>query len=51
MKRPKKALAVAPVDLAARRATSPAKRLETFPNPSPRRNAEIRFESPGFTFV
>src|SRR2546427_6860524 len=49
MKRPKKALAVAPVDLAARRATSPAKRLETFPNPSPRRDYEIRFDCPEFT--
>src|SRR5438067_13552991 len=51
MKRPKKALAVTPVDLAARRATSPAKRLETFPNPSPRRDYEIRFECPEFTCV
>ena len=51
MKRPKKALAVAPVDLAARRATSPAKRLETFPNPSPRRDYEIRFDCPEFTCV
>jgi len=51
MKRAKKALAVAPVDLAARRATSPAKRLETFPNPSPRRDYEIRFDCPEFTCV
>src|SRR3989442_9992037 len=51
MKRPKKALAVAPVDLAARRASSPAKRLETFPNPSPRRDYEIRTECPEFTCV
>ena len=51
MKRLKKALAVAPVDLAARRATSPAKRLETFPNPSPRRDYEIRFDCPEFTCV
>src|SRR6267154_1929622 len=49
MKRPKKALAVAPVGHAARRATSPAKRLETFPNPNPRRDYEIRFECPEFT--
>src|SRR5467141_1957981 len=51
MKRSKKGLAVAPVDLAARRASSPAKRLETFPNPSPRRDYEIRFECPEFTCV
>ena len=51
MKRSKKGLAIAPVDLAARRATSPAKRLETFPNPSPRRDYEIRFECPEFTCV
>ena len=49
MRRPKKALAVAPADLAARRATSAAKRLETFPNPSSRRDYEIRFECPEFT--
>jgi len=51
MKRPKKGLAAAPVDLSARRATSPAKRLETFPNPSPLRDYEIRFECPEFTCV
>src|SRR3989440_11706495 len=51
MKRSKKGLAVAPVDLAARRAISPAKGLETFPNPSPRRDYEIRFECPEFTCV
>ena len=51
MKRPKKALAAAPVDLTARRPTSPARRLETFPNPSPRRDYEIRFECPEFTCV
>ncbi|HKB76200.1 MAG TPA: preQ(1) synthase [Myxococcales bacterium] len=51
MKRPKKALAAAPVDLAARRRASPARRLETFPNPSPQRDYEIRFECPEFTCV
>ena len=51
MKRPKKGLAAAPVDLSARRATSPAKRLETFPNPNPLRDYEIRFECPEFTCV
>ena len=49
MKRPKKAAAVAPVDLASRRPTVPSKRLETFPNPRPRRDYEIRFECPEFT--
>src|SRR5258708_868831 len=51
MKRPRKGLAVAPVDLAARRATSPARRLETFPNPSPPRDYEIRLHCPAFTCV
>src|SRR6266851_3939709 len=51
MKRPKKALSVAPVDLTARRPSAPAKRLETFPNPSPQRDYEIRFECPEFTCV
>ncbi len=30
-------------------ATSPAKSLETFPNPTPKREYEIRFEAPEFT--
>jgi 7-cyano-7-deazaguanine reductase len=47
--RPKKPLSVAPVDLGARRPRAPAKRLETFPNPSPQRDYEIRFECPEFT--
>ncbi len=47
--RPKKPLSVAPVDLGARRPTAPAKRLETFPNPNPQRDYEIRFECPEFT--
>jgi 7-cyano-7-deazaguanine reductase len=40
-----------PVDLAQRRSTRPAKTLETFPNPSPARDYEIRFECPEFTCV
>jgi 7-cyano-7-deazaguanine reductase len=40
-----------PVDLAARRSTRPTKALETFPNPSPGRDYEIRFECPEFTCV
>jgi 7-cyano-7-deazaguanine reductase len=40
-----------PVDLAQRRSTAPSKRLETFPNPSPGRDYEIRFECPEFTCV
>jgi 7-cyano-7-deazaguanine reductase len=51
MKRAKKALSVAPVDLAARRKASASKRLETFPNPSPQRDYEIRFDCPEFTCV
>jgi len=38
-----------PVDLAQRRSTRPSKTLETFPNPSPGRDYEIRFECPEFT--
>jgi len=40
-----------PVDLAQRRSTRPSKTLETFPNPSPGRDYEIRFECPEFTCV
>jgi 7-cyano-7-deazaguanine reductase len=40
-----------PVDLAERRSTRPAKALETFPNPTPGRDYEIRFECPEFTCV
>jgi 7-cyano-7-deazaguanine reductase len=40
-----------PVDLARRRSTRPSKSLETFPNPSPGRDYEIRFECPEFTCV
>jgi 7-cyano-7-deazaguanine reductase len=32
-------------------ATTPAKDLETFPNPSPERDYEIAFEAPEFTCV
>src|SRR5438128_10981625 len=49
MKRQKKVLAAAPVDLGARRPTEPTRRLETFPNPSPGRDYEIEFECPEFT--
>lgn len=31
--------------------TKPSKELETFPNPKPERNYEIRFECPEFTCV
>jgi 7-cyano-7-deazaguanine reductase len=51
MKPRKKTVAVAPVDLAARRAAVPARKLETFANPSPGRDYEIRFECPEFTCV
>ena len=40
-----------PVDLAQRRSTRPSKGLATFPNPSPGRDYEIRFECPEFTCV
>jgi 7-cyano-7-deazaguanine reductase len=40
-----------PVDLAERRSTRPTKALETFPNPSPARDYQIRFECPEFTCV
>ncbi|TMA15188.1 MAG: NADPH-dependent 7-cyano-7-deazaguanine reductase QueF [Deltaproteobacteria bacterium] len=39
------------MDLAPRRSTRPSKTLETFPNPSPDRDYEIRFECPEFTCV
>src|ERR1700682_5253363 len=38
-------------DLSARKVTEPQKSLETFPNPSPGRDYEIRFECPEFTCV
>ena len=40
-----------PVDLAPRRSTRASKDLETFSNPSPGRDYEIRFECPEFTCV
>jgi 7-cyano-7-deazaguanine reductase len=36
-------------DLAPRKVTEPGKSLATFPNPSPARDYEIRFECPEFT--
>jgi 7-cyano-7-deazaguanine reductase len=38
-------------DLRRRLVTAPQKRLDTFPNPSPKRDYEIRFECPEFTCV
>ena len=38
-------------DLKPRLVTSPGKDLATFPNPSPNRDYEIRFECPEFTCV
>ena len=38
-------------ELAPRKATAPGKSLATFPNPSPGRDYEIRFECPEFTCV
>ncbi len=38
-------------DLTRRNVTAPAKTLATFPNPSPGRDYEIRFECPEFTCV
>src|SRR6267142_6944115 len=38
-------------DLTPRTVTSPGKSLATFPNPSPGRDYEIRFECPEFTCV
>src|SRR3954464_4953658 len=38
-------------DLTARTVTAPGKSLSTFPNPSPGRDYEIRFECPEFTCV
>ena len=49
MKTKKSRLAVADKDLSQRRPTSPSKRLETFPNPNPKREYEIRFDCPEFT--
>jgi 7-cyano-7-deazaguanine reductase len=49
MKTKKSRLAVADKDLSQRRPTAPSKRLETFPNPNPKREYEIRFDCPEFT--
>jgi 7-cyano-7-deazaguanine reductase len=38
-------------NLQKRTVTAPQKTLETFPNPSPKRDYEIRFECPEFTCV
>jgi 7-cyano-7-deazaguanine reductase len=38
-------------DLTPRKVTSPGRSLATFPNPSPGRDYEIRFECPEFTCV
>ena len=38
-------------DLGPRKVTKPGKSLATFPNPSPGRDYEIRFECPEFTCV
>jgi len=51
MKRRKKDVVAVPVDLASRRAAAPSRKLETFPNPTPGRDYEIRFECPEFTCV
>ena len=51
MKTRKKTLAVAPLDLASRRAAAPSRKLETFANPTPSRDYEIRFDCPEFTCV
>ncbi len=45
----KSRIAVADKDLSPRRPTAPSKRLETFPNPNPKREYEIRFDCPEFT--
>jgi 7-cyano-7-deazaguanine reductase len=39
------------LDLRPRRVTAPQKTLETFDNPQPKRDYEIRFECPEFTCV
>ena len=40
-----------PADLGQRAPTAPAKELQTFPNPRPGRDYEIRFDCPEFTCV
>ena len=51
MKRQKKTVAVVPLDPASRRPAAPSRKLETFANPTPNRDYEIRFECPEFTCV
>jgi 7-cyano-7-deazaguanine reductase len=51
MKRSKKTVAVVPLDPASRRQAAPSRELETFANPTPNRDYEIRFECPEFTCV
>ena len=51
MKQRKKTVAVVPVDPASRRPVAPSRKLETFANPTPNRDYEIRFECPEFTCV
>ena len=43
------ALQIAEKDLSPRRPTAPQKTLETFANPNPERDYEIRFDCPEFT--
>jgi 7-cyano-7-deazaguanine reductase len=40
-----------PVDLRPRKVTAPQKTLDTFDNPQPKRDYEIRFDCPEFTCV
>ena len=40
-----------PADLGQREPTSPTKELQTFPNPRPGRDYEVRFDCPEFTCV
>jgi 7-cyano-7-deazaguanine reductase len=47
----KKKITARSADLRPRTETSPSKKLETFPNPSPKREFEIRFDCPEFTCV
>ena len=47
----RKTTSSAPIALAQRRSTGPSRTLDTFANPSPARDYEIRFECPEFTCV
>ncbi len=44
-------VAAVPLDASARKRGAPQKRLETFPNPNPKRAYEIRFETDEFTCI